>query len=67
VHLTQKQKLSADKEHLIVDWSLEEADHGFPLSLKDIEKFANAIIEHQNRPKYKPVGKNWINRLLETP
>jgi hypothetical protein len=40
-----KQKLSMPEEHIIVEYALEEADRGFPPSLKDLENVAEAILE----------------------
>ncbi|KAF8588819.1 hypothetical protein K439DRAFT_1313379, partial [Ramaria rubella] len=55
---TMKQRLSPKEERVIVDYVVGEADHGFPPTLKAIEKKANAIM-------YERVGRNWMDRFLE--
>jgi cytidine deaminase len=58
-----KQKLLCAEEHVLVKFILESANCGIPLSIKSIEKHADAIIAGHNKPG-KPVGKTWVEGFL---
>ncbi|TDL17553.1 hypothetical protein BD410DRAFT_690290, partial [Rickenella mellea] len=54
-----KQKLTPAEERVLVDFALESADRGFPLTHRSIENYANNILESKYGEGYEPVGEKW--------
>ena len=59
-----KQKLSPAEERVLVDFILESADRGFPLSHPEIVLIANTLIQ-ERATLGEPVGENWAPRFLD--
>jgi hypothetical protein len=68
-----KQKLSPAKERVLVEYIKESADIGFPLSHKQIQAAAEAIIQSESPKDVSSatgsmedgkLGKRWVDRLL---
>ena len=59
-----KQKLTVNEEKVLVTFILESANIGFPLSHRQIETYANAVLESKNGPEYEPVGKQWVFNFM---
>lgn len=59
-----KQKLTHPEERVLVDFILESADCGLPLSHKNIQNHANAIIAGRDVPG-DPVGEAWVLRFMD--
>jgi hypothetical protein len=59
-----KQKLTHSEERVLVDFILESADRGLPLSHKNIQTHANTIITGRDVPG-EPVGEAWVPRFLD--
>jgi Tc5 transposase DNA-binding domain len=59
-----KQKLSAAEERVIVDFCLESADRGFPLTHKLVMKMANDILTGRLGTGCESVGDGWVDRFL---
>jgi hypothetical protein len=60
-----KQKLFLAEEHILVNFILNSADHGFPMTHCFIESYANAILQKQIGSNYQPVGSGWIFAFLD--
>ena len=61
---TSKQKLSLAEERVLVDFILESANHGFPLSHPEIVSIANTLIQEW-ATSGEPVGENWAPQFLD--
>lgn len=59
-----KRKLTSAEEHVLTDFILESADRAIPLTSKNIETHANAILRFRSTPG-ELVGINWVARFLE--
>ena len=53
----KKQKLTVTEEKVLVTFILESANIGFPLSHRQIEHYANTVLESKHGAGYEPVGK----------
>ena len=60
-----KQKLTVMEENVLVTFILESASIGFPLSHRQIEHYANAVLESKNGASYEPVGKRWVFNFMD--
>lgn len=62
-----KQKLSVSEERLLVDYIKESANLGFPFVHRDLEAFADAVIQARTEDgsEAEKVGKSWVFRFLE--
>ncbi|KJA13090.1 hypothetical protein HYPSUDRAFT_1081361 [Hypholoma sublateritium FD-334 SS-4] len=49
-------KITAAEEAILVEFILESADHGFPPSHRQVEKYTNAILKSRQGPNCKMVG-----------
>jgi hypothetical protein len=59
-----KQKLTPAEESVVVDFVMESADRGFPLTHRNIELQANTILRSRSGDEAEPVGPSWIDRFL---
>jgi hypothetical protein len=59
-----KQKLTPAEEHVLVDFALESADRGFPLSHNNLYKAANDILTSCLGDEHDSLGHNWVNNFL---
>ena len=59
-----KRKLKYAEERVLVDFILESADRAVPMTSKNIETHANAILKFCDTPG-EDVGVNWVARFLE--
>jgi hypothetical protein len=59
-----KRKLTYAEERVLIDFILESADRAVPLTSKNIETHANAILAFRDTPG-DPAGINWVARFLE--
>ena len=60
-----QQKLTPSEEIVIVDFVKQSADRGFPLTLRDIEQYANLVRKNRLGPNCVPVGESWVGRFLD--
>lgn len=60
-----KQKLSPAEERVLVNFILNSADRGFPMTHRSIESYANAILQKRIGSNYQPVGSGWIFAFLD--
>lgn len=60
-----RQKLTPAEERILVDFSKDSSDIGFPLNHQELEMYANAILQSKNGDGYEPVGKQWVFRFLD--
>ncbi|KAG2346937.1 hypothetical protein BDR05DRAFT_858501, partial [Suillus weaverae] len=54
-----KQKLTVAKERVIVDFIIQSADRGIPLTHDIIKNAANEILRSRLGDGFEPVGLNW--------
>lgn len=54
-----KQKLTVAEEKILVKFSLESANGGFPMKHRQIEHHANTVLELSE-----PIGKRWVQNFL---
>jgi hypothetical protein len=59
-----KQRLIPAEERIIVDFCLESADRGFPLTVTNVYKCADNILTVQLGDDHPPLGHNWVNNFL---
>lgn len=59
-----KQKLPPTEELVLVTFILESADIRFPLSHRQIERHANAVLESKQGTNCEKVGKQWVFNFL---
>lgn len=60
-----KQLLTPTEEQTLVDFILQSAEQGFPLTNSDIEKFADAVLESRLGTNWKGVGESWVFAFLD--
>ncbi|PPR02738.1 hypothetical protein CVT26_009449 [Gymnopilus dilepis] len=60
----KKQKLTPAEEKVLVKFLLESAAIGFPLTHRQIERHANAILESKQGTNCEKVGKQWVFNFL---
>ncbi|KIJ36163.1 hypothetical protein M422DRAFT_135986, partial [Sphaerobolus stellatus SS14] len=53
-----KHALTPIEEQMLLDYVLESADRGFPLTHRNIQQFANVILKG-NSSEMQCIGKNW--------
>lgn len=63
-YAASRQKITTAEERVLVDFTKESADLGFPLNHLAIETFANAILHTRVGAGYEPVGPTWIYGFL---
>ena len=56
------QKLSPDQEKHLVTWILAQEALGFPVKQRDIELFANRVLDASGSSE--TVGKHWLRRFI---
>ncbi|EGN91577.1 hypothetical protein SERLA73DRAFT_18298, partial [Serpula lacrymans var. lacrymans S7.3] len=56
-----KQKLTLAEEDVLVNYLLESAIRGFPLTLGELYQEANMILKSKYRDDYELVGENWAS------
>ena len=61
----EQQKVTVAEEVILVNFILESAGQGFPMTHKQIEEYANLILWNHIGLEYKPVGKNWVHRFID--
>jgi hypothetical protein len=59
-----KQRLTPPEERIIIDFSLESADRGFPLTVTNVYKCADNILTARLGDEHLPLGHNWVNNFL---
>jgi hypothetical protein len=59
------QKVTPAEEAVIVQFALESADRGFPISLRNLEQYANLVRKAWLGPNCEPVGESWAGRFLD--
>jgi len=59
-----KQRLTPAEERIVVDFCLESADRGFPLTIANIYKSADNILTARLGDDHLPLGHNWVNNFL---
>ena len=59
-----KQQLIPAEERIIVDFCLESADRGFPLTVTNVYKCADNILTVRLGDDHPPLGHNWVNNFL---
>ncbi|KAF9017945.1 hypothetical protein BDZ89DRAFT_888092, partial [Hymenopellis radicata] len=57
-----KQLLTPKKESTLVSFILESAEHGFPIERKEIEMFADAVLETRTEER---IRKFWYYRFMD--
>lgn len=60
-----KQLLTPSEERVIVDFCLESADRGFPLSHKNVYQSADNILTARIGIEHEPIGHNWVDNFLK--
>jgi hypothetical protein len=60
-----RQKLTPAEEGVLKNFILESAERGFPMTLRQIEDYANLILRNRQGPEYQPVGESWGGRFLD--
>ena len=60
-----RQKLTCAEEGILENFIIESAERGFPMTLGQIEEYANLILQNRQGPDYQPVGKSWVGRFLD--
>ena len=59
------QHLTASEEEVLVQYLLDSADRGFPLTYREIAAVANDILKSRDGVLASPVGKHWAERFLQ--
>lgn len=59
-----KQRLTAPEERIVVDFCIESADRGFPLTVTNVYKSADNILTARLGDDHLPLGHNWVNNFL---
>jgi hypothetical protein len=59
-----KQRLAPAEEHVLVDFALESADQGFPLTHANLYKVADDILTSRLEDEHVSLGHNWIDIFL---
>ena len=62
---TATQKLKPSEEDVLKNLILESAECGFPMTLKQIEDYANLILHNWQGPEYDPVGEKWAGKFVD--
>ena len=60
-----KQKLTAAEETILINFALESADRGLPITHAMLSSMANKLLESRLGSHYVPVGLNWSDRFIE--
>jgi hypothetical protein len=61
---TSKQRLTPAEERIIINFCLESADRGFPLTVTNVYKCADNILTARLGDEHPPLGHNWVNNFL---
>ncbi|KZP27730.1 hypothetical protein FIBSPDRAFT_671510, partial [Athelia psychrophila] len=56
-----KQRLMLEEERVVVDFCLESADQGFPLTHSNTYAAADGILTARMGEDHEPLGHNWVN------
>ena len=59
------QKLTCTEEGIPENFIIESAEHGFPMTLGQIEEYTNLILQNRQGPDYQPISKSWVGRFLD--
>ena len=59
-----KQKLAPAEETIVVNFVMESANQGFPLTHRNVKAQANVILQSRLGDEAEPVGHNWIDWFL---
>src|SRR5687768_921300 len=62
----QKSWLTAVEEENLINFAIEVAQRGFPLSLRRLKDYAEAILQHRLGPRFpeRGLGWDWGNRFI---
>ena len=60
----EKQRLTLVEEHVVVDFCLESADQGFPLTHDNVYKSADNILSAHLGSEHESLGLNWVDTFL---
>lgn len=61
---SEKSWLSKEETDSVIEYALEVADRGFPLSHKRLKEHVDEIIRGRLGPSFPGVGENWTDRFL---
>ena len=61
----EQQKLTPVEEVIIAEFVRESANHGFPMTLHNIEQYANLVQRNRLGANCTPLGENWVSRFLD--
>ena len=61
---TSKQWLTPAEECIVINFCLESADRGFPLTVTNVYKCADNILNMRLGDEHSPLGHNWVNNFL---
>ena len=61
----EQQKLTPVEEVIIAEFVRESANHGFPMTLHNIEQYANLVRRNHLGADCTPLGENWVWRFLD--
>lgn len=59
-----KQRLTPEEERVVVDFCLESADRGFPLTHKNVYTAADNILTARLGDDHDPLGHNWVDNFI---
>lgn len=61
----EHQKLTIAQETILEEFIWESVDQGFPMTIKQIEDYANLLLRSRVGPEYEPVGESWAGWFLD--